>query len=232
MLESDRKTMKLFLENPYNVGVVLFLVQEKQFAICQENGVRILDKKETIPVDAFLDMVQGSVYGLKKLDYYKDPQNQLNTAVMVAIYMHDGQKDIAGDPYSYHLNRVDDLIRISHFGENTEDIRTVAWLHDVLEDTSMTMETLLAFGFSKTIVGAVVAMTKQDGEEYMRYIHRLAQNQIARKVKMADLLDNMNLTRLTKKHGIRQIKDTDLKRVEKYVAAFRYLKSLEPENKM
>ena len=96
----------------------------------------------------------------------------------------------------------------------------------------MTMETLLAFGFSKTIVGAVVAMTKQDGEEYMRYIHRLAQNQIARKVKMADLLDNMNLTRLTKKHGIRQIKDTDLKRVEKYVAAFRYLKSLESENKM
>ena len=173
-----------------------------------------------------------SVYGLKKLDYYKDPQNQLNTAVLVATYMHDGQKDIAGDPYSYHLNRVDDLIRIGQFGDNTEDIRTVAWLHDVLENTSMTMETLLAFGFSKTIVGAVVAMTKQDGEEYMRYIHRLAQNQIARKVKMADLLDNMNLTRLTKKHGIRQIKDTDLKRVEKYVAAFRYLKSLESENKM
>ena len=75
-------------------------------------------------------------------------------------------------------------------------------------------------GFTKEIVDAVVAMTRKENESYEAYIERVGKNELARKVKMADLEDNMNIRRLP------QITEDDLARLNNYVNAWRYLTSL------
>lgn len=83
-------------------------------------------------------------------------------------------------------------------------LRLVAILHDVLEDSSWGPTQLLANGIPKEVVDAVIALTKLNSETYMEYIDRLSENELARKVKIADLNDNIarshNLDSNTKKY--------------------------------
>ena len=90
------------------------------------------------------------------------------------------------------------------------DAKIVAVLHDVLEDTPTSAEDLLALGFSTNIVNAVLAVTKKDGENRFQAVQRTVKNPISCTVKLADLSDNMDLSRLA------TISVKDLARLRQY----------------
>ena len=125
---------------------------------------------------------------------------------------HSGQKDKSGKPYIQHPMFVS-----SHC--KTYEAKVVALLHDVLEDTDATIEDLKKIGLGQKEIDAIVLLTKPEKEDYMHYVKRVAQNPIAREVKMADLTHNMDLTRLD------VITEKDIARTEKYKKAYEYLEN-------
>lgn len=133
----------------------------------------------------------------------------LSKAILLCCEAHNGQFDKGGKPYYLHPFFV-------ALNVKTIEEKIVALLHDVVEDTDVTFEDLKEMGFSFEIIEAVKAITK-NGESYEEYLRKVKENEIARKVKMEDIKHNMDLSRLS------VITDKDLKRVEKYKKAFKYL---------
>lgn len=131
----------------------------------------------------------------------------LNLAIKIAADAHIGQFDKAGDPYILHPLRV-------MMGLETEDERIVGVLHDVLEDTDVTVSDLLKKGFSGRVIEALQSVTRNEGESYADFIQRAKRNEIGRKVKLADLKDNMDWSR------IKQPTEDDMKRMQKYQKAY------------
>jgi len=111
--------------------------------------------------------------------------------------------DKAGAPYVLHPLRV--MLRMS-----TSEERMAAVLHDVVEDTDWTLERLRGEGFSDAVVAAVDALTRRADEDYETFVRRAAVNPIARRVKLADLQDNSDLSRIA--HPT----DRDYERLERY----------------
>jgi (p)ppGpp synthase/HD superfamily hydrolase len=101
-----------------------------------------------------------------------------------------------------------------------EEAKMAAVLHDVVEDTPVTLGDLRAEGFPETVVDAVEALTKRQGESYEDFILRAAANEIARTVKLADLLDNCDLSRIPSPAP------EDWERLIKYRKAIETIKSL------
>jgi (p)ppGpp synthase/HD superfamily hydrolase len=99
----------------------------------------------------------------------------------------------------------------------TPPTKVVALLHDIVEDTDVTLEMLEELGFSEFIIKAVSCLTHQEGESYEDYVRRAAKNPISREVKLADLEDNMDIRRLE------FITEEDLSRLDKYRIAWKYL---------
>jgi hypothetical protein len=95
----------------------------------------------------------------------------------------------------------------------TESEQIVAVLHDVIEDTHITMDDLRAYGFSEPVLAALDAVTRRDGESYEAFIQRAKADPIGRRVKIADLIDNSDPSRLP----IMGQRDRD--RVTKYTLA-------------
>jgi len=122
-----------------------------------------------------------------------------------------GQIDKAGQPYIHHPLRV---------MQNTQhpDAKIVAVLHDILEDTATSVSDLRSLGFDENIIHAVLAVTKQDGESRFQAVQRTVKNPIACEVKLADLRDNMDLSRLSK------ISAKDLVRYKQYRKVQKILK--------
>jgi (p)ppGpp synthase/HD superfamily hydrolase len=138
----------------------------------------------------------------------------LEKAILIAITAHQGQVDKAGAPYILHPFRV-------MFGCKTEDEQICAVLHDVIEDTVVTLKDLRAAGFKEEIIIALNALTKRKNETYDDFINKVIQNQLACHVKLADLSDNMNLSRISNPS------EEDYQRVEKYgIAADRIVNAL------
>lgn len=135
----------------------------------------------------------------------------INKAIEIAAKAHDNQTDKAGKPYIFHPLRV----MLSVKGE-TEQCTAV--LHDVLEDTDIIEEYLLSEGFSLEIIDALRLLTRKEDDDYMEYIERLKSNKIAKAVKLADLADNMDISR------IESPTEADYLRIEKYKKAYRLLK--------
>ncbi len=100
----------------------------------------------------------------------------------------------AGKPYILHPIRV--MLRM-----NSDLDRTVAILHDVIEDTPVTLESLRQQGYPQGVIEALECLTRRDGESYDRYLDRVETNPIAQRVKMADLEDNMDWRRLAGRSG-------------------------------
>ncbi len=142
--------------------------------------------------------------------------NNLNKAIKLACEAHDGQFDKAGKPYILHPLRL--LIKLKNIDE-----MQVAVLHDVVEDSDMTLEVLRKEGFEESVLQAIECLTKKTGEDYSDFISRVLLNDLARKVKIEDIKDNMDLSRLDK------VEEKDLERIAKYHAA---LKRLESQSKM
>ena len=124
---------------------------------------------------------------------------------------------------------IDHCHRVAHrcFDLWGEDEQLVGLLHDVLEDCDCMEATLpkLSEKFSPKICDAVFALTRCKGESYSNYIRRVSANRLARRVKLADLMDNMNLMRL-KNHPDMD----DARRQVKYAKAFAKLMEVEMSN--
>ena len=129
----------------------------------------------------------------------------LERAIAIAAEAHAGQKDRAGAPYILHPIRL--MIQM-----DSEDAMMAAVLHDVVENSVWTLDDLRKEGFSNEVLNAVDSLTHRDkeGEDYWDYIKRSGSNLIALKVKLADLLDNLNPNRLNK------VTKEDEKRFERY----------------
>lgn len=113
----------------------------------------------------------------------------LDKAISIAAQAHQGQTDRAGAPLILHVLRV--MLTCQ-----TETEMTVAALHDVVEDSpAWTFDRLRAEGFSEAVVAAVDCLTRREDESYEAYIDRLSVNPLARRVKLADLDDNMDVKR-------------------------------------
>ncbi len=140
----------------------------------------------------------------------------LERAIAIAVEAHQGQKDKSGAAYILHPLRV-------MAGVNSDTEKIVAILHDVVEDTPWTLEHLRKEGFSEEVIQAIDCVTKRDGESYEEFVNRSATNPVARRVKIADLEDNMDIRRL----GCITPKDSE--RLNKYLKAWRFLGSHQSE---
>ena len=149
--------------------------------------------------------------------------SSLERAIALAATAHEGQTDKAGQPYVLHLLRV---MMAQMMGQTTGDMTEratqpamiAAVLHDIVEDTGYTFEDLREEGFSREVVTAVEHLTRQDGESYTEFAERAASHPVARVVKLADLEDNMDITRLP------EVSDRDRKRLAKYHQAWSRLR--------
>lgn len=144
--------------------------------------------------------------------------SQIEIALTLALKAHAGQLDKGGAVYILHPLRV-----MTKMSNDTE--RAVALLHDVLEDSAYTAEDLLESGISAEVVEAVIALSKGEDANgvtmtYEVYLEQVKANALARTVKLADLEDNMDLSRLN------QVTDKDLKRRDKYQKAVTFLTSI------
>ena len=119
----------------------------------------------------------------------KSLQDLLQRAITIAEQQHAGQVDKAGRPYIEHPKRV--MAAVSNDAE-----RIVAILHDVIEDSDVTLDQLAAEGFPAYILDALDSVTRKEGETYEAFVARAATNAIGRRVKYADLQDNADLTRI------------------------------------
>ena len=135
-------------------------------------------------------------------------------ALKTCFEAHKNQYDKSGMPYVFHP---------FHLAEQmTDEISTTcALLHDVVEDTDITLEDLAEMGFPKDVLEVLDLLTHKEGVEYMDYIKIISQNKIAVKVKIADLIHNSDTTRTEK------IDEWVIKRNLKYKKALDYLNSLE-----
>lgn len=138
----------------------------------------------------------------------------LAKAIEIAASAHSTQKDKGGSPYILHPIRV-------MMSLNTEEEKIVGVLHDVVEDSEdWDFDRLREQGFAEDIISALKSVTKQsDAENYEAFIERAGRNQIGRNVKIADIKDNLDVTR------IGPLKEKDLLRINKYKNAFSKLAS-------
>ncbi len=114
------------------------------------------------------------------------------TASLIAYVAHAGQTDKSGKPYIGHPDRVASYLRQAGI---EEEIVAVGYLHDIIEDTPLTMQDMRYLGLTLRQEKALDAMTQRDDEQYFEYIERLRHNPDAADVKRADLHDNMDPTR-------------------------------------
>jgi len=139
----------------------------------------------------------------------------LEDAIKLAVDAHSGQLDKAGQPYILHPLRV--MSQVSELNE-----RIAAVLHDVVEDTEVTLEDLRSQGFPSEVVEAIDALTKRPGEKRMQAARRAGAHPIARMVKIADVMDNLDSSRLP------QLTREDERRLKEYREVLSYLQSCGP----
>ena len=143
----------------------------------------------------------------------------LEKAIDLAVEAHRGSEDPPGEPYIVHPMRV--LLSMSQADDahQQERLRCVAILHDTLERSTLTASDLKAAGMPKSVVRAVQLLTHDADTSYVNYVVKLKPNALARTVKIADLLDNADLRRVTYRPG----KGKDRKRVIRYAASYKFL---------
>ena len=131
-------------------------------------------------------------------------------AMKLCFQAHKEQLDKSGIPYVFHP---------IHLAEQMDDeySTVTALLHDVVEDTSYTFEDLRNFGYPEAVLEALRLLTHDKAVPYMEYVAAVRENPIARKVKLADLRHNSDITRLD------VIDQRALERVKKYREAINFL---------
>lgn len=142
--------------------------------------------------------------------------NRINWALKVAYGAHLNQVDRAGVPYIFHPYHLAEQM-------DTEDEIIVALLHDVVEDSDLTLDELIELDdqdvLTSDVITALKFLTHQKDERYSDYIYRIRKNYLATRVKIADLKHNSTLSRLKKS------KESDFKRNKKYSLAIQALET-------
>lgn len=141
-------------------------------------------------------------------------QATLEDAIALAVETHRGQVEKAGQPYCLHLLRV--MFRLE-----SEHERIAGVLHDLVEDTPYTLDDLREMGYPEPVIEVLDCVTRRDGEGYEEFIERIKPNPLARRVKVADLEDNMDLRRLP------ELSERDVARMNRCRRAWAELKALE-----
>lgn len=131
-------------------------------------------------------------------------------AMQICFAAHKDQTDKSQLPYVFHPIHLAEQMQ-------TEETVITALLHDVVEDSSYTLQNLRNYGFPETVLEAVSLLTHEKAVPYFSYIANIKQNPIARAVKLADLKHNSDLSRLDK------IRTADLERRQKYLRAIAIL---------
>lgn len=144
------------------------------------------------------------------------PGRLVEEAIALAVEAHRGQTDRSGAPYILHPLRV--MFRVE-----TDAERIAAVLHDVVEDTPWTLEGLRERGFPAEVVEAVDHLTRRESESYEEFVRRAGAHPVARRVKIADLEDNMDVRRIGAVSG------KDVERLARYHRAWRSLTADLPE---
>lgn len=139
----------------------------------------------------------------------------IEDAIALAAEAHRGQVDKGGEPYILHPIRV--LAKLYEIPQYNENIGLAAILHDVVEDSDITMEDLKQKGIDSEALEIIELLTKKEGESYDEYIDNISQNEIATYVKLADLFDN-----LTEK----RIENLSDQQIEKYESTWKKLASV------
>ena len=133
----------------------------------------------------------------------------VKTAQAWAEKLHQGQVDKSGKPYVGHPARVAGRL-------DSLEAQVVGWLHDTVEDTDLSLQEI-EIEFGPETAAAVDAVSRKGGEEWEAYLHRVKTNPIARQVKISDLIDNSDLSRLDK------VTIRDVERQAKYNRALMFL---------
>ncbi len=139
----------------------------------------------------------------------------LERAIEIAVTAHRHQRQKNGLPYILHPLAL--MLRV-----DSVKGKMVAVLHDVVEDSSWTLAELEREGFPKEVLAALDCLTHREGESYEEYIDRISQNPLAVEVKLADLEDNMDITRLPA-----PLTEKDWQRLQKYRLAWERLRQAE-----
>jgi (p)ppGpp synthase/HD superfamily hydrolase len=140
--------------------------------------------------------------------------SNLGRAIAIAASAHQDQLDKNGTSYILHPIRM--MLKM-----DGEEQMIAAVLHDVIEDTQWTIDQLRAEGFSDRIIHLVDLLSRKPLESYAEFIERVRTDPVAVKIKIADLEDNMDLTRLS------EIKDVDISRLKR---SHQYWLSLQENN--
>jgi hypothetical protein len=137
----------------------------------------------------------------------------IEKALQIAAQAHEGQRDKQGMPYILHPLRV-------MAGVTGEEAQIVAILHDVIEGTTITIDDLREAGFSRRVLTAMLCITHRKSQSYATYVIGCKGNEIARQVKLSDLVDNTRLDRTP----FRPDKiDRDLTRIRRYFLSYKFL---------
>lgn len=137
----------------------------------------------------------------------------LEDAIALAVKMHQGQVDKVGQPYILHPLRV-------MFRMEEETAQIVGILHDVVEDSEVTFDDLRQWGYSEEIIEALDGVTRREEETYEEFVERSLAHPISRRVKLADLEDNMDVRRMPT-----TFTEKDFKRLERYRKAWTRLRT-------
>jgi len=139
-----------------------------------------------------------------------DRMKLIEKSLHIALRAYAGKTDKAGREYILHPLRVMAKMK-------TDLEMSAALLHDVIEDSNITAEQLLAEGIPAEVVEAVVCLSKNENEDYQDFVARAKKNKLAARVKIADIEDNIDVLRLP------AVDEYDLARVQKYHAAWQFL---------
>jgi (p)ppGpp synthase/HD superfamily hydrolase len=135
----------------------------------------------------------------------------LEQAIALAVEAHRGQMDKNGAPYILHPLRV--MFRLEHDLD-----RIVGILHDVVEDTDYTFEDLRRMGYAEEVITALDRVTRRDGETYDEFVTRSRAHPVSRRVKLADVEDNMAVRRMAV-----ELTQEDFERLKRYRRAWEKL---------
>lgn len=145
----------------------------------------------------------------------------LGRVIALAATSHQDAKDKGGNAYILHSIRIMMRLRTTD-----EELMMIAIMHDVLEDDkSITVEKLKELGFTERVIAALIVLTHIKGESYEDYIRKISTNDDAIIVKLQDLQDNSDVSRLK---GLTQ---NDFERMIKYQKSYKYLKEVQASRK-
>lgn len=134
----------------------------------------------------------------------------IEKSLHIALRAYAGKTDKAGREYIHHPLRVMAKMK-------TDLEMSVALLHDVIEDSDLTAEQLLAEGIPAEVIEAIQCLSRHENEDYQDFVGRTKKNELAAKIKIADIEDNIDVLRLA------SLNETDLTRIKKYHSAWQFL---------